>query len=356
MVAKLLEVDDLARALRQLVAAAGRGQPVLRRGADALPARARSRHSRHDGATLRASWPRARCPRPCTTCSPRASTGCRSRSSARCSSPPCSGASSRCRSCERSRPPRRGPQGDRRRAGAAGAAAREGPVPRADVPVQPPPDPAGRLRGSLLRARAELHARAGAALERLYAGRADEVLQQLAEHYAPQRASASGRCAFLVRAGDRVASLFAYARGARRTTARALERARRRRRVPAGSARARPREARRRGVRAEGALGEARERWGAALAAAPTRRRAARCAELHRKLGVAAGRPANRERAAGAPRARARGARRTTPRTSRRRGSTRSSGASTSGWATTSRPSTGPSARSRSAPSSAPPT
>src|SRR5262249_13559579 len=39
-------------------------------------------------------------------------------------------------------------------------------------------------QGLLLRARADLHARAGAALERLAAGRADEVLQQIAEHYA----------------------------------------------------------------------------------------------------------------------------------------------------------------------------
>jgi adenylate cyclase len=61
----------------------------------------------------------------------------------------------------------------------------------------------------LLKSRAELHARAGAALEHLYADRTEEVLQDLAEHYARSQDRAKA-IHYLGRAGDRAASLFAY--------------------------------------------------------------------------------------------------------------------------------------------------
>jgi class 3 adenylate cyclase/tetratricopeptide (TPR) repeat protein len=150
-------------------------------------------------------------------------------------------------------------------------------------------------QGLLLRARAELHGRAGAALERLYAGRADEVLQQIAEHYGR---SGERDCAvrFLVRAGDRWASLFAYDE-ARADYARALEA------LEAG-----PAPARERGLVldklgevawAGGALGTARERWRAALDAEGKGSDTRRVAELHRKLGVAAWAAGEKERALG---------------------------------------------------------
>ena len=54
----------------------------------------------------------------------------------------------------------------------------------------------------LTRSRAELHARAGAALERLYAGHLDDVVEEIAEHYSrsPERRPAIHA---LQRAGDR---------------------------------------------------------------------------------------------------------------------------------------------------------
>jgi adenylate cyclase len=148
-------------------------------------------------------------------------------------------------------------------------------------------------QGLLLRARAELHARAGAALERLHAGRTDEVLQQIAEHYA--RSGERDRAVdFLMRAGDRWTSLFAYPE-ARTDYARALEI------LDAGRA---PAEARAVVLEklgdvawAEGALGEAHARWRAALDAEPARPDAARVAERHRKLGVAAWAAGDKERA-----------------------------------------------------------
>jgi adenylate cyclase len=136
----------------------------------------------------------------------------------------------------------------------------------------------GLLRGT----RAELHARAGAALERLYADRADEVLQQIAEH-CTRSGERERAMRFLVRAGDRWASLFAYA-DARGDYARALES------LDAGSGAERAIVLEKLGdvAWAEGSLGEAHERWGEALAAQPGGAPAGRVAELHRKLGVAA--------------------------------------------------------------------
>ena len=137
--------------------------------------------------------------------------------------------------------------------------------------------------GLLLKARSELHARAGAALEALYPGRADEIVQDLAEHYAksPDREKALH---YLGRAGDRAAGLFAYEE-AGDYYRRALDL------VPANAdhATARAQLLGKRGdaAYARGALGEARERWGEALAvidAACERRLAA---DLHRRMGVA---------------------------------------------------------------------
>ena len=158
-------------------------------------------------------------------------------------------------------------------------------------------------QGLLLRARAELHARAGAALERLPAGRADEVLQQIAEHYA-RSGERERAVSFLVRAGDRWLSLFAYA-DARADYARALDA------LEAGTVgEARPAKAGQSpGARlivleklgdvswAEGDLREAQERWHAALPAEQTGGEPARMAELHRKLGVAAWAAGDKERA-----------------------------------------------------------
>src|SRR5262249_54093207 len=60
-----------------------------------------------------------------------------------------------------------------------------------------------------LDARADRHARAGAGLEGRYPGRADDIVQDLGEHYAksPDRAKA---LRYLERAGDRAAGRFAY--------------------------------------------------------------------------------------------------------------------------------------------------
>ncbi len=148
-------------------------------------------------------------------------------------------------------------------------------------------------QGLLLRARAELHARAGAALEALYAGRADEALQQIAEHYA--RSGERERAVrFLVRAGDRWASLFGYDE-ARADYTRALEA------LDAGPASA----AERASILdklgevawAGGGLAVAAERWQAALAA--TVGDPPRVAELHRKLGLVAWAAGDKERALG---------------------------------------------------------
>jgi adenylate cyclase len=137
--------------------------------------------------------------------------------------------------------------------------------------------------GLLLKARAELHARAGAALEALYPGRADDIVQDLAEHYAksPDRAKAIH---FLERAGDRAAGLFAYAE-ASAYYQRAADL------LPGGEADAVSR-ARLLGKRgdvayARSALGEAREHWSAALAVIDVACERRLAADLHRRMGVA---------------------------------------------------------------------
>jgi adenylate cyclase len=77
-------------------------------------------------------------------------------------------------------------------------------------------------RGLLVKSRAELHARAGRALEALHAERLDDVLDELAEHYA-RSADQERALRYLILAGDRAASLFAYAE-AQTTYGRALDR------------------------------------------------------------------------------------------------------------------------------------
>ena len=61
----------------------------------------------------------------------------------------------------------------------------------------------------LVKSRSELHARAGQALERLYVERPEEALQELARHYG-RSADRAKALHYLVLAGDRARSLFAY--------------------------------------------------------------------------------------------------------------------------------------------------
>jgi len=137
--------------------------------------------------------------------------------------------------------------------------------------------------GLLLKARAELHARAGAALETLYPGRADDIVQDLAEHYAktPDRAKAIH---YLERAGDRALGLFAYAEAGdyyRRAVSLLAD--------GDTDAVSRPRLLGRRGdaAYARGALAEARGHWTDALAAVDAARERRLAADLQRRMGVA---------------------------------------------------------------------
>ena len=135
--------------------------------------------------------------------------------------------------------------------------------------------------GLLLKARAELHARAGAALEALYPGRADDMVQDLAEHYAksPDRAKA---LYYLERAGDRAAGLFAYEEAAV-FYRRALDL------VDADDAPARARLLGKRGdvAYAHGALAEARAQWMVALEVVDAACERRLAADLRRRVGVA---------------------------------------------------------------------
>ena len=136
-------------------------------------------------------------------------------------------------------------------------------------------------RGLLVRSRAELHGRAGAALERQHAGRIEDVVDQLAEHYA-RSGDAERAVHYLVLAGDRAASLFAY-REAQSAYARALER------LPAGAADLRTTIVDRAGdaAFAHGALKEALAAWEEALRVVGERGERRRMADLHRKMAVA---------------------------------------------------------------------
>ncbi|MBI2963957.1 MAG: AAA family ATPase, partial [Deltaproteobacteria bacterium] len=137
-------------------------------------------------------------------------------------------------------------------------------------------------RGLLLRARAELHELAGAALERLWGGRVDEVLQDLARHYA-QSGNHAKALHYLRRAGDRAASLFAFEEAAA-LYAEALALAD----AHAALAAERGPVLERLGdvAFARGQIQAALERWSAALGAA-SGGAATAVADLHRKIGVA---------------------------------------------------------------------
>lgn len=134
----------------------------------------------------------------------------------------------------------------------------------------------------LLRTRAELHAHAGEALERLCASRLDEVLTELAEHFgrSDDRAKALH---YLVRAGDRAQSLFAYeeAQGCYRRALGHLPRD-----SDGVAQRVAVLEKLGDAAMAHGALQEARATWKEALELAGADR--PRAAELHRKSGEAA--------------------------------------------------------------------
>jgi len=130
----------------------------------------------------------------------------------------------------------------------------------------------------LVKSRAELHARAGQALERLSLERPEEALPELARHFA-RSADRDKALHYLVLAGDRARSLFAYD-DADACYRQALEAADDDRRAAIveklGDT-----------AYARGELGEARRRWAEALAAVAPLRDRRRAAELHRKIGVA---------------------------------------------------------------------
>jgi tetratricopeptide (TPR) repeat protein len=131
--------------------------------------------------------------------------------------------------------------------------------------------------GLLVKARTELHGRAGEALERLYADRLDDVVDGLAEHYA-RSGQRSKAVRYLTLSGDRAASLFAYVE-AERAYSRALELG-----DTGSQARAALLEKIGDVLFAHGALKDALAQWEGALAIAAGRRQHA---DLHRKMGGA---------------------------------------------------------------------
>lgn len=137
-------------------------------------------------------------------------------------------------------------------------------------------------RGLLLRSRAELHGLAGAALERLYGGRVDEVLQDLARHYA-QSGNHRKALHYLRRAGDRAASLFAYEEAAA-SYAQALALADAHGEL--GGERAPLLDRLGDAAFARGQIQAALEHWSTALVAV-SGGEARAVADLHRKIGVA---------------------------------------------------------------------
>jgi adenylate cyclase len=134
-------------------------------------------------------------------------------------------------------------------------------------------------QGLLVKSRAELHARAGRALEALYAERPEEALHELVRHFSrsPERERA---LRYLVLAGDRARDLFAYDDAAA-SYRQALE-------VATGTWPAVIRDKLGDTAYARGGLDEARREWSEALALAEGAGERRRMAELHRKLAVAA--------------------------------------------------------------------
>jgi adenylate cyclase len=136
-------------------------------------------------------------------------------------------------------------------------------------------------RGLLVKSRAELHGRAGEALEQLHGERLDDVLDELAEHYA--RSGNRDRAVhYLTLAGDRAARLFAY-REAQASYARALDR------LAGGADETRCAVLDKLGdaAFAHGALKESLGAWDEALALAAARGARRRVADLHRKAAGA---------------------------------------------------------------------
>jgi adenylate cyclase len=138
-------------------------------------------------------------------------------------------------------------------------------------------------QGLLLKSRAELHGRAGRALERLHAGHLEELVEALAEHYA-KSAERAKAVHYLMRAGERAGALFAY-----HEAAAYYERALQFLPPEAGADDQRCTVLERLGgaVYAQGAVNQALPHWQAALAALDTARDPRRAADLHRKLGCA---------------------------------------------------------------------
>ena len=143
----------------------------------------------------------------------------------------------------------------------------------------------------LLKTRAELHQRAGAALERMYAGRLGDVLRELADHYA--RSPAHDKALrYLARAGDRAASLFAY-REASAYYARALDLIERRPELAGERMRVLDKLAE--AAFANGEIEAARAPWFQCLALAEAAGEPRRVADFHRKIAMAAWAAGNRD-------------------------------------------------------------
>jgi adenylate cyclase len=134
-------------------------------------------------------------------------------------------------------------------------------------------------QGLLVKARTEIHGRAARALERLHAGRLEEVLADLAGHYA-LGGDRDKAVEYLVRAGDRALSLFAYA-DAERDYRRALEA------MPAGAGTAAIVERLGDVAFARGAIGEALARWREVAATLDGGASGRRRGDLHRKMATA---------------------------------------------------------------------
>ena len=143
----------------------------------------------------------------------------------------------------------------------------------------------------LLKTRADLHQRAGDALEQLHAGRLDEVVRELADHYArsPEHAKA---LRYLARAGDRAANLFAY-REAEAYYKRALDLITRKPELSSERLRVLDRLAE--AAFANGEIEAARTPWLECLTLAKVAGDKRRVADFHRKIAIAAWAAGNRE-------------------------------------------------------------
>ncbi|HSP73292.1 MAG TPA: AAA family ATPase, partial [Gaiellaceae bacterium] len=145
----------------------------------------------------------------------------------------------------------------------------------------------------LAKSRVQLHARAGRALETLYADRLDEAVYDLAYHYA-RSAERDRALRYLVLAGDRARSLFAYddAAGYYGQALGMLDGA-----GDDGAGRALVLDKLGDTAYARGNLGEARHHWAEALRVVEGGGDGSQAAALHRKMAVAAWDAGERERA-----------------------------------------------------------